>query len=436
MSSGKEGSALLTAVIFSFVVVSLMGSYLYLSSSEYRLSTRSYLFGASFNLAEGGIDLALNALNQDDKSGWSTGTDGDGDTYWARAFKDYDLGGNITGEIRVVILKAETAMPEIYTEGLVSGHPSGDVTKQLRVELSSGFFPFLNGFNSKNGVVLKGNDVIFDSYDSRNGNYGFGNMNSNITVATTSVKSDSFDVGNADIYGYVATGGADPDVGPQGSITDFSNPGKVDQSRITTDYYAEFPDASAPALTSPSTYLPDSGTVTGGEYLLASWSMEGSKTLDITGDTTIVVTGDMKMSGDALVRIASGATVEIYVNGDADLSGNGILNSSQKPEQFLLFGTNTTEGGQTIKISGNGYLAAAVYAPNAVVELKGGGYYGRVYGAVAGYDAKLVGKSHFSYDEALADYDIGGGGYAVDEWVELVGVSLTVARIDMADFGL
>lgn len=262
--SRKQGSALLTAMIFSFVVVTLMGSYLYLSTSEYRVSTRSHLLGASFNLAEGGLDRALYALNQKDNSAWRGGTDGAGRKFWAKRFGSYDLGGNIKGYINVVILNPTSQTPEIFSEGEAVGHVAGSVVKQLRASLSSGFYPFKNGFNTKRGVVLKGNNVVFDSYDSRDGAYGLGNMNSEITVSTISVESDAIDIGNADVYGYVATGGGQPDVGPKGSITSYSNPGKVDKGRITTDYYAEFPDVVAPTLISPSTSIPTSGTITGG----------------------------------------------------------------------------------------------------------------------------------------------------------------------------
>ena len=433
--SRKRGSALLTAMIFSFVVVTLMGSYLYLSTSEYRVSTRSYLLGASFNLAEGGIDRALYSLYQNDNSGWRTGTSADGTPYWAKRFGSYGLGGNIKGYMYVVILNPTSSAPEIYSEGEAVGHVAGALSKQLYASLTSGFYPFLNGFNSKKGVVLKGNNVIFDSYDSRDGNYGLGNINSEITVSTISVLSDAIDVGNADIYGYVATGGGDPDVGPRGSITTYADPGKVDKSRITTDFYAEFPNVSAPTLSSPSTSIPSSGSILGGDYELSSWSMSGSNSLTINGDARIVVTGDISLTGRSEVTIASGATVEIYVRGDADIGGNGILNASQVPAQLLVFGTNTTEGAQSIKISGNGYLSSAVYAPNADVTLNGGGSSGRVYGAVAAYDAKLTGNSHFSYDEALEDYNLGGAGYQVEEWVELSGVGLTAMRLNMGDYG-
>jgi len=407
-----------------------------LSSGEYRIATRSFLANSSFNLAEGGIDLALDAIQRGDSSGWAKASDKAGKPYWARAFGDFDLGGNTTGEIKVVIMDPGSSNPEIYSEGVAYGHIGGVVSKQLYASLTSGFLPFRNGFNTKKGMVLSGNNVTFDSYDSRVGNYGWGNRNSEITIATISVGVDSINIGNADVYGYVATGGQLPDVGPNGSITTYHNPGRVDWSRVTTDFYAEFPNVSAPLLSSPSTSLPTNGNIMGGEYLLNNWNSSGRKTLNILGDTTIVIRGNMKLSGRAAINILNNASVRIYADGDLDIGGNGILNSSQNPGQLMIFGTDTTEGSKTLKIHGNGYLAAAVYAPNANVELKGGGSSGRVYGSIVAYDAKLTGNSHFSFDEALADYSLGSGGYEIDEWVELAGVSLTSMSLNMAEYGL
>ncbi|MGZ0657211.1 DUF7305 domain-containing protein [Coraliomargarita sp. W4R72] len=432
----QRGSALLTALIFSFVVVTLLGSYLFLASSDYRVSSRAFLLGASFNLAEGGVDQALYALNQGEHSDWHVGVDRDARSYWSKEFGSYDLGGNIRGYIRVVILEPLSSSPEIFSEGEARGHVAGSVTKQVRVALTSGFYPFRNGFNSKQGIVLKGNNVTFDSYDSRDGNYGLGNMNSEITVATVSVENDAIDVGNAEVYGYVATGGGEPNVGPRGAITSYDNPNVVDPSRITTDFYAEFPSLSAPTLSAPATSLPYWGVMNGGDYLLNSFSMSGKSSLYVIRDSRIVVTGDMSLSGQATVYIANGARLLIYAAGDVDLSGGGILNSSQRPSDLLVFGTHEVAGGQQIKISGNGYLAAGVYAPNANVTLNGGGNSGRVYGAIAAYESKLTGNSHFSYDEALADFNLGEGGYQVEEWVELSGVGLHVMRLNMEDYEL
>lgn len=431
-----QGSALLTAVIFSFMVMALMGSYLYLASGEYRLASRAFLSNASFNLAEGGMDLAINAIRRKDSSGWSQGTDDLGNNFWSRTYSNYDLGGVIKGVIKLVILNPSSSTPEIYAEGVATGHATGQVKKQLYASMTAGFTPFKNGFNSKAGIVLKGSNVMFDSYDSRKGPYGHGNMNANITVSTISIEVDALDIGNAAVYGYVATGAAMPNVGPKGSITDFANKGKVDPSRITTDYYAEFPNIEAPVLSAPLKSMPSAGTILGGEYLLSNWSSNSSTPLYIAGDTTIVITGDMKLSGNGSIVVDPAATLKIYAAGDVDLSGNGVLNSGTKPEQVLIFGTNSVPGGQDIAISGNGYLSASVYAPNARVAMNGGGSTGRVFGAVAAYDARLVGNSHFSYDEALADYNIGTAGYVLEQWVELSGIDLSSKSLNMSKYGL
>jgi hypothetical protein len=433
---GRQGSAMLTSVIFSFLVMTLMGSYLYLSSGEYRVSSRSFLSNASFNLAEGGIDLALNAIQSGSSAGWFSGKDGSGRRYWARSYGDYDLGGNITGEIKIVILDPNSQTPEIYTEGVAKGHVAGDVKKQLYANLTSGFLPFNNGFNTKRGIVLKGNNVTFDSYDSRDGLYGGSNINSEITIATISVEVDAIDIGNADVYGYVATGKAMPDVGPKGSITNYANPGKVDNSRITTDYYAEFPDVVAPPLNSPYSSIPSSGIILGGDYNVSNWSLSGSDTVYITGPTRVKVSGDIDVTGKASIVIAPTGSLQIYSDDDINIAGNGAVNQTGKPEKLMIFGLDDGEGDDDIQISGNGSLYAAVYAPNANVTVNGGGNSGHVFGAVVGYDARLVGNAHFSYDEALEDYNLGGAGYEIDEWVELAGVSLTSLSLNMADYGL
>ena len=104
-----------------------------------------------------------------------------------------------------------------------------------------------------------------------------------------------------------------------------------------------------------------------------------------------MVTGEFELKGNATLTLDTDATLKLFVEGDVSIGGNGVLNSSN-PENLEVIGTNTNEGVQTIKISGNGQLSATVYAPNANVELKGGGSSGRVYGAVVAYDASLVGR--------------------------------------------
>jgi len=55
---------------------------------------------------------------------------------------------------------------------------------------------------------------------------------------------------------------------------------------------------------------------------------------------------------------------------------------------------------------------------------------------VVGFDAFLNGNSHFSYDEALEEFNLGGGVYEVDEWAELSGYSVSTMKLDMSDYGI
>ena len=441
VSRGKEGSALMTAIIAMFVVSLLVGGYMTLASSEYRLATRSLLIGASFSLAEGGVDLAIDALNDGDTSGWNVS----GST-WTREVTGIEITTGGTGSIRVVIIDATGAnsqTPTVHSEGIISGHPSGDVTKQLKVALTSGFFPYKNGFDSKNGFVLKGQNVTMDSYSSDNGAYSNSNRGSEIRVSTVSIETDAIDIGNANIFGYVAVGatlapgqtGSDViDVGPNGSITAYGEgEGEgIQEDRITTDYYASFPNISAPSVSSGWEF-PNSGTITdsGTYYVDGDWSLEeesGSLVIASNTDVILVVTGEFNLTGKATLTLNTDATLKLFVEGDVSIAGNGILNSSN-PENLEVIGTDTNEGEQTIKINGNGQLSASVYAPNANVELKGGGSYGRVYGAVVAYDASLVGNSHFSFDEALADVNLGGTDYEVIQWLEMTNTTYETTTV-------
>ncbi len=433
---GKEGSALMTAIIAMFVVSLLVGGYMTLASSEYRLATRSLLIGASFSLAEGGVDLAIDALNDSDTSGWNVS----GST-WTREVTGIEITAGGTGAIRVVITDATSNTPTIHSEGIVSGHPSGDVTKQLQVSLTSGFFPYKNGFDSKNGFVLKGQNVTMDSYNSANGAYSGSNRGSEIRVSTVSIETDAIDIGNANIFGYVAVGatlapgqtGSDViDVGKNGTISSYGEAQIVQEDRILTDYYASFPNRPAPSVSSGWEF-PNSGTITtsGTYYVDGDWSLGGnSGALAIAPNTDVilVVTGELNLTGKATLTLNTDATLKLFVEGDVSIGGNGILNSSN-PENLEVIGTNTNEGEQTIKINGNGQLSATVYAPNANVELKGGGSSGRVYGAVVAYDASLVGNSHFSFDEALADVNLGGTDYEVIQWLEMTNTTYETTTV-------
>lgn len=459
--SQKQGSALITAVIFAFVVSLVMGSYLSLATNEMRIASRSFMMNCSFNLAEGGVDYAMNALNLNNDTGWNTGTHS-GKTYWSRTIGPYAITEGMTGRIEVAVADALTNSPTIYAQGIVTNAViGGDIRRQITVTLDQASYLLGNAIDSKNGFDLAGNNVRIDSYNSDNGRYnanlggGKFNKNSEASVATIAV-TDSANVGNADIYGYVATGAFAPNVGKNGMITTYGNPGVVDQSRITTDYYAEFPSISAPTVSGGN--LPISGNLGSPiaaalgakgyrEYLMSgSWSNTSKDDLHIYDDVVVVTTGDISIKGN--IYLHANATLKIYTSGNVDIGGKGIMNgldsddkayvlpTDQKPERVQIFGTNPSAGGQSIKISGNGQFSGVIYAPNADVSGKGGGNAGMIKGAIVGNSLKFTGNTHFAYDESLGAMNLGGDGFEVNDWVEMTSVGFNTTPVNLSIYGL
>lgn len=439
--SGKEGSALITAMIMTFVVALIMSSYLYLASSEYRVATRSFMMGASFALAEGGIDQAIDALNDEDNTGWTVS----GST-WSRTFTSgLDVTTGATGAIRVVVLDASSKDPTIYSEGIVAGHTTGDVSKQIKVKLTQGVFLGDSGFIA-DAITNNGNQVSIQQFDSRLGDPGETlsdgsvNQSDEIRVSTASLTGGAINVGNSDIYGYIATGGGDPDFGPQGGLYSYDDPDVHDPSRITFDFYAEFEPETGPSGTwTPIYTAPASGTalpsqqyeLDGDDSVLKTTNGED---ITIDGDVVIWVTDKGSISLGGNLTINEGASLVIYTNGDVNISGE--INNSNTALNFTIYGTNTTDGEQTIKLNGGAELTAFVYAPTANVEIKGGGGtdVGIFNGAVVAYDAVITGNMTFWYDRALGDLNLGENDFAVTEWIELTDTTTETAKVDLATF--
>ncbi len=481
----RSGSALLTAMIFSFIIGALAVTFLKLATSEYRSAVRSTLYSSSLNLAESGVEMAIEALSSNSTSG----------STWSKRVTNYLTDEAYSGDVKLVVFDADKLAPTVYAQGSIHGHPSGDVVKQVRVTLSSGFQPYAKGFSARNGITFSGDNVYLDSYNSNYGDYDaeldarapfdYGvdghNKNDDIYVASDSVNvtnKDTISQGNADVYGYVSIG---PDstisIGPNGSVTSYDS-GVHDESRITGDFYADFPSESQPLASGNTTYSNISGfTILQGsddpnnptQYDVSEIKLNGGgDSLVISGHVELLMSGDISVSGTGGVYIVNGSvsdslpddvleqmadlsvdtsriktdsSLQIYTPHDVSIAGSGVTNFSGVPLDFKVYGTADSEtksgdivAGQTISISGNGQLAATVYAPNAEVSLNGGGSSGEVLGGLVAFTATITGDNGFHFDEALRDIIIGGGEYSIESWLEMTGATAASTPIDMSAY--
>ena len=153
-----------------------------------------------------------------------------------------------------------------------------------------------------------------------------------------------------------------------------------------------------------------------GNYTLGALSMSGQSKFLVTGDTVLYLPGGMSLSGQAQITILPGASLKVYVNGPVNLHGNGVMNLNTDALHFALHGMpNCT----SIDFGGNAAFTGTVYAPNAHVQMGGGGNNTYdVVGAITARSVGLNGHFNFHYDEMLGRVT-GPDLYKIASWNEI-----------------
>lgn len=418
----RQGSILVVAMVFSVALGILTAGYLRLALSEFRRSEESLHFNGLVNLAEAGAEEAVWALVNEDMAGWLRQ-----DTRFAwKRLTGMPAGAGREGSVLIMIDGYQTNQPTLTVEARVRSPRQRDFTKQIRMQLQNRSL-FANGLTAREKLRFVGGNAAVDSYNSNNGAYHpTTNRRDRGTAGSLLIEADAVDIGNGNIWGYIATGGGDPSVGSTGSIrgADTEAGVRIDWSRVARDFYADFPPVTMPSGAGALTELPAGnnknigipGVIT--TYRLSELTLRNSHTLNINGPVVLQVTGDIDVKGT--LNVNATGSVTIYADGDINVGGNGMVNLTNIPSKMILYGTNSTELGQEIKLHGNGAVSGVVYAPNALLSLKGGGNSGEMFGAVVAFRIFMNGNYAFHYDEALDDFGGGRPTFRLRNWQELV----------------
>lgn len=456
--SSQRGSLLIVSMIMCAVIGISIVSYINLGRASQSISNRALYNNGAMNLAENGMEEAMYSINKmvaDSTYSWTS----DGWTMQnssadaQRKWSGYTFDQNATGVVRVYVAHADGVQaPTILARATVTlgGTTSAPIEKWIKVKLAM-TSKFANGLVAKKTITFSGTNAKVDSWNSDPDNdpttpakqYSTGvggTADDNGSVGSVSVVS-AVSVNNADIFGYVATGGTPATIGPNGLIGPFgTTPGTIAAGHSSTDFTASFDNVAAPtaysytpigAINSDYT-LPDDAGVTAaadGKYYieLPQIRYSSAKTLTIAAGKEVVLkitnTGSGTSGAISInnggINIDSGAKLIVYTAGDIDIAGNGVMNggttdaTAGQPINFQLWGTKTS-GSQDIKIAGNGVLSGIVYAPFGDVTINGNG---SVAGSVVANTIKVTGNALFHYDESLGNF--GGNPYRVASWQEL-----------------
>jgi Tfp pilus assembly protein PilX len=469
----ERGSLLLVSMLLCAIIGISIASYIRLGVQSQKMSNRALYNNGAINLAERGMEEAMYSINQMVNNpaydwaadGWTTAspvTPGDARRKWT----GYTFDQNATGIVRVYVRHIEGAVAPIITARstvTLGGQTSAPIEKWIRVVLAM-TSKFANGLVAKNTISFSGSSASVNSWNSDPDNdpstapvsYSTAVDEDNGSVGSVLVTS-AVTVNNADIYGYVATGGTPATIGPNGLIGPFgTTAGTVAAGHSSTDFSASFDTVSAPSTytytpmgtitaTATSDRLPeDSGAaIQDGKYYIEAPNINfNNATLTISAGKTVVLnltnTGNTAGSGaisvgggDGVISLEAGAALIIYTAGKVDIGGKGISNGVDgadanttidtsemgQPKNFQIWGTRTS-GTQDIDIAGNGALSAIVYAPFGSVKINGNG---DVCGSIVANDITCVGNAAFHYDESLGSF--GGNPYRVASWTELTTIA-------------
>ncbi|SDS66406.1 hypothetical protein [Opitutus sp. GAS368] len=429
-----RGAVLIVALLITALIALALGSYLTLNLGTARLARQSYQQSASFHLAEAGAEEAVwsfNQANAHNPAAW-TGWTVQQAAAWCK-FSGFDFGGNTTGTIKVYVDNASPAgadKPTVVAMAVVEAPGTPPTTKMVSVTLARRSY-FATGIVARNSISFSGLNTSVDSWNSNPSNdpaaaavpYSAAVRHDGGSVATLAVQNSAVLVNQASVWGSVATGGAAPAVGTNGSIRGASTPAgvQIDPARVTTDFTADLPLITAPVdgtpIASVGATLGTLGQAT--KWRCPSISLNGSKTLTILGDVTLVLTAStgsaLDITGNASLIVPAGSSLTVYVEGDCKIAGNGLANANQRPGTCQIWGTSTSAAGQSIEVAGNGALKTVIYAPNADVKVNGNG---DIMGALVANTVTFTGNASFHYDESLANSG-GNTPFGISRWREL-----------------
>lgn len=419
--NNETGSVLLSALITAGLITLALVSYLGLALAEQRSSMRAQSWNAAMPIVEAGIEEALAHLNANKYPGYENLACGG----WTRSGTNF-LRERTFANGRYVVTISDAKNPVVASRGFAPIPLSTNFLS--RTVLVTTTNSINGGLQLRDSVNLNGNGVVIDSFDSTsplyssNGIYVPGRRKAGAHVSCNSGIRDAVNIGNANIYGSVATGpGGSVYTGPMGAVGNLawhaSGMRGIQAGSVKDDATVVIPNPPPP----PAGGLPPMGGRVGNvnyAYVLGNgvYQINGNlsaKTI-VLGNATLIVTGDITLGSSAELIIATNASLRLYANSSCKIGGAGLINQTGLAKNLFLYGMPTCT---SIDFNGGIEFTGQILAPQAdVVGGGGGGTIMNFIGSVQAKSLTLSGRLQFHYDESLGTPS---KGHVITSWNEL-----------------
>lgn len=249
--------------------------------------------------------------------------------------------------------------------------------------------------NSKTvfGCIPEGSDAVF-------------------SIRTNSTEPGAINLApNTEITGEIVVG---PGGDPESVITD-KKTSVIDGPTYAASELLDFPFMPVPSEVVTSAFPPSAGgitTITAGMYEFPPITIKNGEKVYIEGNVTIS-TGDVRINNGGEIRVLSGGSLALYVDGSfiAD-TDSYIFNEDLDATKLKIYGSpDCTQ----VIIKNSGDLWAAVYAPNATLEIKNSGV---TYGGFVGSSLIMKNSGEFYFDTRLLESVEDPAYFEIERWWE------------------
>jgi len=273
---------------------------------------------------------------------------------------------------------------------------------------------FPGAITAKQNINLLGSNVYLDSFDSADpakstlGEYDPTKAQANGDVAGELGLINAA----AYIHGKLRIGqNGSYDLGTNGLVgpIGWSGPGIFSPDWIQSDFRFTMPSVSPP-YTGGFGVPAGSGTnytilMTANYFVSGNFKPTGSpKAILVVGNAKLYVTGDFIVPSTWEIKIAPGASLQIYVGTESGPAVTGEFSSvnTTTASDAGAFGYYGLHSNTYVVWAGNNTFKGTVYAPQAAVAFGGGGStVFDFHGAVVAETVSIYGHFNFHYDENL-----------------------------------
>jgi hypothetical protein len=363
----ERGAALVLALALLTVLPILAVAMVFLGRYETAFLIRQRVSDAAFYIADGGVEYALNELQQ--SSNYTGPT-----TYSV---------GNVG---QFIVSVSTQGQPSGYYVITSTGYVPNSTSFQAKrivnsvVKLAQQISPvFQNAIASEGNLTLQGTTVVNSDNPTGEGNiYSGGNI---LLQNNATVNGNASAVGTITTQGKntTITGGEDPGVAPLTFPTVNTTP-YISQAQAGGTYNGNYIVASdekiGPLYINGNLVIQGNYkvTLTGTVFVTGSVTLQGTPdTFSFTGSQALVASGNIVMQGNA----EEGIPVVISVNGNVTLQGN-----------------ISTQG-------------SVIYAPNGSVTIQGNPH---INGVIVGNTVIAQGNPTIIREVDLSGYPLPGGG--------------------------